>query len=52
MLEAKAGTGRDERGRKGADMNLRLDNPREHIPPPRQELPSAKEQLLYKCPVL
>lgn len=52
MLEAKAVTGRDERGRRGADRNLGLATLREHIPPPRQELPRAKEQLLHKCPEL
>lgn len=52
MLEAKSVTGRDERGRRGADRNLELATLREYIPLPRQELTSAKEQLLHKCPEL
>lgn len=52
MLEAKSITGRDERGRRRADRNLGLATLREYIPLPRQELTSAKEQLLHKCPEL
>jgi len=46
MLEAKVVKGREERGKKGADMSPGLNSPREHIPPPRWDLPRAKEQLL------
>lgn len=48
MLEVNTVKRRNERGRKGANMNAGFNSPREHVPPPKQELPSAKKQLLYK----
>lgn len=50
--DAKAIKRRDEKERKGANMNPGPGSPREHLPPPRQELPSAKEQLQYAGPDL